>query len=44
MRLDVPAETGLPAWLKELGLEDAGPATGMARGAPPRNAALVSQG
>ena len=49
MRLDVPAETGLPGWLRGLGLEDAGPATGMARGAPPRpegpvrRFALVSQ-
>jgi GNAT superfamily N-acetyltransferase len=36
VRLDVPAETGLPGWLRGLGLEDAGPAMGMARGTPPR--------
>ena len=49
IRLDVPAETGLPGWLRSLGLEDAGPATGMAHGTPPRpdgtlrRFALVSQ-
>ncbi|PHK95209.1 GNAT family N-acetyltransferase [Pseudoroseomonas rhizosphaerae] len=49
VRVDVPAESGLPAWLEALGLDDAGTVTGMALGRPPaprgapRGYALVSQ-
>ncbi|PWC28559.1 GNAT family N-acetyltransferase [Teichococcus aestuarii] len=39
VRLDVPAESGLPAWLEALGLDDAGIVTGMALGDVPRPAA-----
>lgn len=49
VRLDVPADSGLPAWLEERGLAGAGPATTMVRGAlpsppgPARLFALASQ-
>jgi ribosomal protein S18 acetylase RimI-like enzyme len=49
VRIDVPDEAGLSAWLEELGLADVGPAVRMVRGAEPggggtvRSFALASQ-